>query len=134
VAAAALRRWLAVARGSAAAGRKGEEVACRHLLAHGYDIVERNYRCRLGEIDVVARRGDLTVFVEVKTRTGPDHGAGHEAVTPAKRRRVIRAAYTYASAHELLETPIRFDVISVDCAAPGPRVRHDPGAFDSRGV
>jgi putative endonuclease len=134
VAAATLRRWLAGARGSAATGRKGEEVACRHLLANGYDIVERNYRCRLGEIDVVARRGDLTVFVEVKTRTGPGHGAGHEAVTPAKRQRVIRAAQAYASAHELLETPIRFDVISVDCAAPGHRVRHDLGAFDSRGV
>ena len=134
MAASALRRWLAGGRSGQAAGRRGEDLACRHLEAQGYQILERNYRCRLGEIDIIARRGDLTVFIEVKTRTGPGHGAGHEAVTFTKRQRVIRAAESYAAARRLSDMPIRFDVISVDLGPEGPKVRHDPGSFDSRGA
>jgi putative endonuclease len=111
-------------------GRPGEDHACRHLLASGFEILKRNFRCRSGEVDVVAREGETTVFVEVKERTGASHGAGVEAVTFGKRRRLIRAARLYAATHGLEERPLRFDVISIDWSAEGPQLRHDRGAFD----
>jgi putative endonuclease len=113
-------------------GFAGESLACRFLEQQGYRVVERNYRCRSGELDVVARQGDLTVFVEVKERRGPEHGAGLEAVTFGKRRRLVRAARVYASARGLWDARLRFDVISIDWTDAGhPRVRHEPGAFQS---
>jgi putative endonuclease len=115
-------------------GRSGEDLACRHLAASGFDIVQRNYRCRSGEVDVIARDGGTTVFVEVKERHGLSHGRGHESVTFGKRRRLIRAARLYAAVHGLEERPLRFDVISIDWDEHGPLVRHDRGAFDVAGL
>jgi putative endonuclease len=114
-------------------GVPGETLACEHLLQKGFKILDRNYRCRSGEVDVVARDGFATVFVEVKERHGGSHGEGYEAVTFGKRKRLIRAARLYASSHGLTETSIRFDVISVDWAEDRPVVRHDQDAFDSEG-
>ena len=116
-----------------AAGAEGEALACRHLEGEGYAILARNFRCRSGEIDVVARDGDVTVFVEVKDRHGRSHGEGHESVTAGKRLRVVRAARLFAAARGLSETPIRFDVVSIDREGGGARIRHDRGAFDSEG-
>lgn len=96
-------------------------------------MLERNFRCRSGEIDIVARDGDVTVFVEVKDRTSAAHGAGYEAVTFGKRRRLVRAARLYAASRGISERPLRFDVISIDREGPEPRVRHDRGAFDADG-
>ena len=73
-------------------------------------------------------RGTI-VFVEVKERTGESHGTAVEAVTPAKRRKILRAAHVYAATHALGESPVRFDVVSIDWGPEGPRVRHDAGAF-----
>ena len=121
-------------RGVAERGAAGETLACRHLEEAGFVIVERNYTCRSGEVDVVARDGESTVFVEVKERHGASHGEGHEAVTFGKRRRIIRAARLYAATRGLTETPMRFDVISIDWDPGGTaRLRHDRGAFDSGG-
>jgi putative endonuclease len=110
-------------------GSGGEDLACAWLERHGYRIVERNWRCRSGEVDVVARLGKVTVFVEVKERRNAAHGLGIEAVTWSKRQRLIRAARLYAAAKGLTETDLRFDVVSVD----GRDVRHEPGAFDVDG-
>lgn len=114
-------------------GAEGEALACRHLQDQGYRILARNFRCRSGEIDVVAREGDVTVFVEVKDRRGRSHGEGHESVTFGKRRRVVRAARLYAASYGLSEAPIRFDVVSIERDAGGDRIRHDRGAFDADG-
>jgi putative endonuclease len=95
--------------------------------------VERNFRCRGGEIDIIARDGDTVVFVEVKERTSVSHGAAIEAVTPTKRSRVVRAARLYAAQHALSESPLRFDVVAIDWGPEGPRVRHEAGAFDAEG-
>jgi len=115
-------------------GEPGESLACRHLEGKGFVILARNFRCRSGEVDVVARHGEATVFVEVKERHGASHGAGCEAVTFGKRRRIVRAARLYAAAHGLEEAPLRFDVVSIDWTAEGrPVVRHDQGAFDVDG-
>jgi putative endonuclease len=110
-------------------GDAGEDLACAHLRARGMKVLARNYRCRSGEIDVVADDRGTLVFVEVKERRGDTHGSAVEAVTAEKRRRVVRAARVYASTHGLSESPIRFDVLAIDWSAEGPRVRHDAGAF-----
>jgi len=114
-------------------GAGGEGLACRHLEARGYAILERNFRCRSGEVDVVARHGDATVFVEVKERSADTHGEGHEAVTFGKRRRIVRAARIYSASRGLEETPIRFDVISIDWSGGEPHLRHYESAFDENG-
>ena len=115
-------------------GRPGEDLACRHLAQNGFTVLQRNYRCRSGEVDVVAREGETTVFVEVKERHGSSHGQGYESVTFGKRRRFIRAARLFAAAHGLDESPLRFDVISIDWDERGPQLRHDRGAFDAAGA
>lgn len=115
-------------------GEVGETLACRHLESRGLVVVARNFRCRSGEVDVVARDGDTTVFVEVKERAGATHGAPCEAVTFGKRRRIVRAARVYAASRGLSESPLRFDVVSIDWSDEGrPRIRHDASAFDADG-
>jgi putative endonuclease len=105
-------------------------VAERALERAGLKVVARRFRLRLGEIDLVAERGDLVVFVEVKARRGARYGAPAEAVTRVKRERMARAALVYLSRHGLLERRVRFDVVEV--WAEGDRVRrtrHLPDAF-----
>jgi putative endonuclease len=114
-------------------GASGEEQACRHLRARGYVILDRNYRCRSGEIDIVARHGATTVFVEVKERRGASHGEAIESVSAGKRRRIVRAASLYAATRGLSEQPLRFDVVAIDWTDGRPVVRHEPGAFDADG-
>ncbi|HWS14676.1 MAG TPA: YraN family protein, partial [Candidatus Methylomirabilis sp.] len=75
-----------------AQGDAAEERACRHLEGVGFTIGDRNYRARGGEIDIVARKGDLLVFVEVRSREDAAFGTPEETVTPAKRRRIVAAA------------------------------------------
>jgi putative endonuclease len=114
-------------------GTAGEDRACQHLRRQGFAILERNFRCRTGEIDIVARDGDTLVFVEVKERGDASHGGAVEAVTLAKRRRVVRAARQWASIHGESESRVRFDVVAIDPGPEGSRIRHDRGAFDAEG-
>jgi putative endonuclease len=114
-------------------GQAGEDLACAFLTDRGYRIRARNFRCRAGELDVVAERAGVTVFVEVKERSGSSHGHGFEHVTWTKRRRVLQAARLYAAQQGLLESPLRFDVVSIDWKDGRPHVRHDEGAFDAEG-
>jgi putative endonuclease len=109
-------------------GSRGEELACSELERLGYAILERRYRCRLGEIDIIARDGDVTVFVEVKARESGEFGGGAAAVTPAKQRTVARVATDYIARHRLFDRPCRFDVVVVDSAAT---VTVIPNAFES---
>ena len=112
-------------------GRPGEDLACEHLKRQGLRILERNYRCRAGEIDVVADDRGTLVFVEVKERRGDSHGTAVEAVTPQKQKRVVRAARVYAASRGLSEQSVRFDVVAIDWGPDGPRLRHDQGAFSA---
>jgi len=103
-------------RGTAAsprAGRLGEETAVRHLEAAGYLIIERNYRCRLGEIDIIARDGDTLCFVEVKARRTSAFGGGLEAVRPSKQKRLRRVASYYLTRFGAPLPPCRFDAAEV---------------------
>ena len=94
-------------------GFSGENLAAQFLRRHGYRILEQNYRCSAGEIDIVAREGDTMCFVEVKTRRNLNYGSGFEAVSKAKQRKIIHAALLYMNQHRLEECPVRFDVVSI---------------------
>jgi putative endonuclease len=96
-----------------AVGRYGERVAVRHLEQSGLTVLERNWRCAEGEIDVVARDGDVLVFCEVKTRSGEAYGDPAEAVVAAKAQRLRRLAVRWMAARSVVAPELRFDVVSV---------------------
>ena len=91
----------------------GESLAAKHLKARGYRILAQNYRARRGEIDLIARDGEFTVFVEVKTRRSLRFGLPQAAVTWQKQRQISKVALAYLQAHNLLDAPCRFDVIAI---------------------
>lgn len=93
-------------------GNWGEEKAAKYLKHHGYRIVERNYRCRQGEIDIIAERNGLIIFIEVKTRKNSDYAEAREFVTTAKQQRVIIAAQHWLQENSCEKQP-RFDVIEI---------------------
>ena len=112
-------------------GKSGEDLACQELQRRGYAILARGYRSRFGEIDIVAKHGDTTVFVEVKARVGEDFGGGAAAVTPLKQRRITQMAVDYLSRNKLHDTPCRFDVVTVDVKDGVPQIVVYENAFDS---
>ena len=113
-----------------AVGRFGEQVAARHLEDAGLRILDRNWRCPEGEIDIVAADGDTLVFCEVKTRSGLAYGDPAEAVVAAKAARLRRLALRWLAAHGLGWRELRFDVVTVlRRTEGGPLVRHLRGAF-----
>jgi len=106
-------------------GARGEELAAAALVARGYLIVDRNWRCSLGELDIVAVDGAETVFVEVKTRSGAGFGHPFEAVTPVKLARLRRLAAAWCEAHPGDHDRIRIDAIAVLLPPRGePTVEH----------
>lgn len=111
-------------------GKAGEELAERYLKRQGYAIVERNYRCPLGEIDLIALNRRVVVFVEVKTRRVDTAGAPLEAVNAAKQQRLKRVALHYLGRHRLHDRDVQFDVVGISLGSDPPVVRHVRHAFD----
>lgn len=112
-------------------GKSGESLACEELRRRGYEILETRYRTRYGEIDIIARDGQTTVFVEVKTRSGLRFGDGADAVTAWKQRRIAKMAVDYVSRQRLHDTPCRFDVVAVDISGGEQRIEVYSNAFDA---
>ena len=111
-------------------GARAEALAARFLESSGYRIVHRNYLIKAGEIDLVAHAPDGTLcFVEVRMRTGADHGTPAETVGAAKQRRVIAAARHYLAARVRGEPPCRFDVVAITASGDRTSVQHIPDAF-----
>jgi putative endonuclease len=105
--------WPARLSGKQAQGQRWEQVAQAHLVGHGLRLVEANFRCKGGEIDLVMRDRDTLVFVEVRQRAGRGHGGAAASITPAKIRRLVRAAQYYLM--RFAQTPpCRFDVVAID--------------------
>src|SRR5262245_7418065 len=96
-----------------ALGRYGERVAARHLTERGMVLLDRNWRCDAGEIDLVLRDGDVLVVCEVKTRSSDTCGTPHEAVDPAKLERLKRLGLRWAEAHEVRPGETRIDLVAV---------------------
>jgi putative endonuclease len=94
-------------------GARGERIAAAYLTDAGLRVLDRNWRCREGELDIVAREGDALVFCEVKTRRGIGYGHPVEAVTPVKQRRLRVLAQRWLAAHDEHAPDLRFDVVGV---------------------
>jgi putative endonuclease len=115
-----------------ALGAEGEARAARLLEDGGYTILARNARADRVELDLVARRGDVLAFVEVKTRRSRAHGVPEEAVDARKRRRLVRGAAAWLRANGASARRVRFDVIVCECDPRDAwRLRHLEGAFDA---
>jgi putative endonuclease len=110
-------------------GRRGEDLAESVFRRLGFDIVQRNYRCKHGEIDLIARRGRSLVFCEVKTRRTDTCGTPAEAVGFRKQSRLRRLAAVWLADHAVGRVQVRFDVVSVIVRPDRSEVTHIPDAF-----
>jgi putative endonuclease len=113
-----------------ALGKRGEDLACAELEKRGYVIVDRRFRTRCGELDIVARDGGVLVFVEVRARSGCNFGTPFESVTWKKRQRLSRMAVSYLCAKRLAGVACRFDVVSVVEEHGTQTIELMRGAFD----
>ena len=111
-------------------GVHGERIAAAYLTDAGLRVLDRNWRCREGEIDIVARDGDALVFCEVKTRRGLGFGHPAESVTPRKQKRLRLLAQRWLAAHDEHAPDLRFDVVGVLVPETGlPKISYLPAAF-----
>lgn len=110
-------------------GRWGEQLAVRYLKRRLYQIVETNYRAPAGEIDIIARRGKILAFVEVKTRRGCRCGAAVEAVNERKQRQIVRTAQWYLAKQGQSSLQPRFDVIAIQTDETSHDLKHLKDAF-----
>ena len=94
-------------------GWAGEETAVKILKKHGYKIIERNYRTRQGEIDIIAKDGEYTCFVEVKFRKNDDFGVPGDFIDERKQQKIIKTAQYYAVKKGIYDTPMRFDAVLI---------------------
>lgn len=111
-------------------GKKNEKLAVGFLKRRGYRIIERNFRTRMGEVDIIATDGDTIVFVEVKARRSGRYGHPKFAVTPAKQRHLSIAALSYLKKTGNTGARARFDVVTVRYAGDMPTVEHFQNAFE----
>jgi putative endonuclease len=106
-------------------GRRGEALAAATLARRGYVIRQRNWRCRAGEVDIIAAHGDCLVFVEVRTRRGRELGSPEASITPAKQARLIQVAQSYLLEFDIGTVDWRIDVVAVELTRGGQLVRVD---------
>ena len=119
--------------GNKGTGILGEELAANFVIAHGYRVLERNFRCKGGEVDIIARdpRDKSLVFIEVKTRRGLSYGVPQLAVTAFKQRQISKATLTWLSFNHQHDTNARFDVIAILLHTDGShQIEHIQNAFD----
>ncbi|MGH3887099.1 MAG: YraN family protein [Pseudonocardiaceae bacterium] len=120
----------AAGRRSELLGKRGEDLAADYLAGAGLVVLSRNWRCREGELDLVATDGERLVVCEVKARSGTGYGEPSEGVTPAKAARIRRVTAAWLRAYRVGWCEIRFDVLAVLCPQDGPvTVEHLRGAF-----
>ncbi|MGP3918280.1 YraN family protein [Nonomuraea sp. 10N515B] len=110
-------------------GKQGEELAVIYLRAKGMEIIERNWRCRYGEIDIIAEEGPNLVVVEVKTRSSRSHGTALESVSPAKLDRLRMLTAKWLATQSRTFEAVRVDVIALERFAGNFALRHVRGAF-----
>ncbi|MCR4723798.1 MAG: YraN family protein [Clostridia bacterium] len=112
-------------------GKDGEDLACRYLEKKGYRILERNFRCRMGEIDVIACDGEYICFIEIKARTRTDYGMPRDAVDRRKQQKLLRCTQLYLKLHPGLARQYspRMDIVEILYREDGSFVRHTPNAF-----
>jgi len=122
-----------MARGNLSLGNAAEESAADFLKQRGFSIIKRNYRNKLGEIDIIAQDKGVICFVEVKARRSLNYGLPQEAVSEIKRRKISRVAISYLKENKLLNTRSRFDVVSVLYTGNSPKISLIQDAFELEG-
>lgn len=113
-------------------GKKGEELALRFLKKRGYRIIERNYVCKMGEMDIIAKEKDTLAFVEVKTRTSTLFGPPQLAVNSMKQRQLSKVALNFLKEKQLEDVKARFDVVAILIGPKGEEIELIKDAFDLR--
>lgn len=111
-------------------GQEGEDLAAGFLRKKGYKLVQRNYRCRSGEVDLIVLDRKVVVFVEVKTRSDRSFGSPFEAVEARKQKKMIGAAQYYLHEHKLHQRDARFDVVGISWQGGQPVLEHIENAFE----
>ncbi len=111
-------------------GKKGEEVAIRFLKKRGYRLIEKNYVCKMGEMDIIAKEKDTLVFIEVKTRTSTLFGPPQLAVHSSKQRQLSKVALNYLKEKKLEDVKARFDVVAILLEQKGEKIELIKDAFD----
>jgi putative endonuclease len=109
-------------------GRQGELIAKEYLVAKGYNILNLNYRNKIGEIDIIALDKDILVFIEVKTRTSVKFGYAYEAVNRKKQEKIIYCSHLYMKQKKLLNYQMRYDIIEV-YLTPELKINHIENSF-----
>jgi putative endonuclease len=113
-----------------ALGSRGEDLAVRYLKKKGFKVIERNYHCPWGEIDLVAREKNTLVFVEIKARSSSEYGLPQDAVDRFKQKKLIEVARAYMAEHHLKDDIIaRFDVVAIHLTPTGPDIELIKDAF-----
>ena len=105
-------------------GQQGEAMARAYLVKVGYDIITHNWRCAIGELDIVAQKDNVLIFVEVRTRRGHRFGTPEESITPAKQARLVALAETYWQEMTPEHKAWRIDVVAVRMGAGEPQINH----------
>ena len=111
-------------------GETGESIAVKFLKKNGYKIIEQNYRCKLGEIDIIARDGSVLAFIEVKARRTDEFGGPKWAVTSRKQRKISMVALKYLKETEQMGKKARFDVVAIRLLHSDPDVEIIKNAFE----
>ena len=111
-------------------GKTGEQLAFKRVKKLGYKCIVKNYRCPLGEIDLIARHKDCLVFIEIKTRKGRDVSYAKEAVNHRKKRQISKAALYYMNENNCPDARSRFDVVAVCINQDGPKIEVIQNAFE----
>jgi putative endonuclease len=111
-------------------GRRGEDLAADYLIKQGFMVVERNYRCRWGEIDIICRQGALLIFVEVRSKSTDRYGTPEESITGVKISRIRKTALEYLNNHpEVGPVKLRFDFVAITFKDQQGSINHIKGAF-----
>lgn len=112
-------------------GQRGEQLAAAFLRERGYQVVATNWRCKYGELDIIARQVDMLVFVEVRARHADSSEPAFESITPRKRAKLIKLAHVYLAENDLSECQWRIDVIAIGIPRSGkPIIEHTEDALD----
>jgi putative endonuclease len=111
-------------------GKRGEELALRFLKKKGYRIIEQNYVCKMGEMDIIAKEKDTLAFVEVKTRTSTTFGPPQLAVNSSKQRQLSKVALNFLKEKKLEDVRARFDVVAILLRPKGEEIELIRDAFD----
>lgn len=110
-------------------GKLFEDLAVEYLVKKGYKVVERNFHCSFGEIDIIAKKDEVLCFIEVKARSSKNFGSSLESITVYKQKKIMKVAEFYMMKNKIYDKPLRFEAIGVDISNDPPLIEHIENIF-----